>query len=159
MRRLVKKSIMNPEMFKGTLEQLSNQGREILKDIEEYKFKLEQAARITTNDQQITQKIIQKQKQLDVASGQIYAIVFDIENIDITQAYDQQQINTNPNIQTKPEVNVPINKPMNVPINNEQEDIKNVNDLVSEEKDMADEESDEDEEIEVVDEDEEIEEE
>lgn len=96
MKRLVKKSLMNPEVFKGSLNQLSTQGREILKLIEEYKFKLEQTCRLTANDQILTRKLIQKKKQLDAASGQIYSIVFDVENIDITQAYEQQQINTNP---------------------------------------------------------------
>lgn len=96
MKRLVKKSLMNPEVFKGSLDQLGKQGREILKLIEDYKFKLEQTCRLTANDQVLTQKLIQKKKQLDAASGQIYSIVFDVENIDITQAFEQQQINTNP---------------------------------------------------------------
>ena len=97
---------MNIEMFKGSLNQLSNEGRNILKLIEDYKFKLDQTCRLTANDQQLTQKLQQKRKQLDVASGQIYSIVFDIDNIDITQAYEQQQINTNPNIPIKNDNNV-----------------------------------------------------
>lgn len=98
LKRLIKQSIMNIEMFKGSLNQLSDEGRNILKLIEDYKFKLDQTCRLTANDQQLTQKLQQKRKQLDVASGQIYSIVFDIDNIDITQAYEQQQINTNPNM-------------------------------------------------------------
>ena len=101
MKRLIKQSIMNIEMFKGSLNQLSDEGRDILKLIEDYKFKLDQTCRLTANDQQLTQKLQQKRKQLDVASGQIYSIVFDIDNIDITKAYEQQQLNTNPNMPSK----------------------------------------------------------
>ena len=132
MKRLVKKSLMNPEMFKGTLDQLGNQGREILKLIEDYKFKLEQTARLLTNDQQLAQKVIQKKKQLDIASGQIYSIVFDVENLDITQAYEQQQINTNPNM---PSPQLEQNLPQS-PINDEnniEEEIDNVDDDLEEE--------------------------
>lgn len=99
MKRLIKKSIMNPEMFKGTIKQLGNKGRTILKGIEDYKFSLEQAARIVSNDQNLSQKIIEKKKVLDKAAGEIYSIVFDIENIDITQEYQDQQMKiNNPNI-------------------------------------------------------------
>ncbi len=85
MKRLIKRSMMNIEMFKGTLNQLSDEGRNILKLIEDYKFKLDQTCRLTSNNQELTQKLQQKRKQLDVASSQIYSIVFDIDNVDITQ--------------------------------------------------------------------------
>jgi len=94
-RHLIKKSLMNIQMLEGTIDQLGDQGRNILKSIEEFKFKLEQAARIVTNDQQLTQKLLQKRKILDQSAGQIYAIVFDLENLDITQIYQQQQLMMN----------------------------------------------------------------
>ena len=115
MKRLIKQSIMNIEMFKGSLNQLSDEGRNILKLIEDYKFKLDQTCRLTANDQQLTQKLQQKRKQLDVASGQIYSIVFDIDNIDITKAYEQQQINTNPNMPSNPTNSPKPNMPTNIP--------------------------------------------
>lgn len=91
MSRLRKVALMNPEMFKGTLKQLGNKGRTILKGIEDYKFSLEQAARIVTNDQNLSQRLIEKKKELDKAAGQIYSIVFEIENIDITTEFQQQK--------------------------------------------------------------------
>ena len=115
LKRLIKQSIMNIEMFKGSLNQLSDEGRNILKLIEDYKFKLDQTCRLTANDQQLTQKLQQKRKQLDVASGQIYSIVFDIDNIDITKAYEQQQINTNPNMPSNPTNSPKPNMPTNIP--------------------------------------------
>lgn len=91
MSRLKKVALMNPEMFKGTLKQLGNKGRIILKGIEDYKFSLEQAARIVANDHNLSQKMISKKKELDKAAGEIYSIVFEIENIDITKEYQEQE--------------------------------------------------------------------
>lgn len=103
-KRLIKKAFMDIEVLKGTLEQLSDEGRDILRAIEDYKFKLEQASRVVANDQMLAQKINQKQKILDAAAGQIYGIVFDIENIDITQAYtDQQMMATSPGLGEAPD--------------------------------------------------------
>ena len=90
MKRLIKESVMSQEMFESNLKQLSEKGREILRSIEDYKFTIEQAARVFTNDQQLTQKLIQKRKTMDAAAGQIYSVVFDIENIDIVSAYESQ---------------------------------------------------------------------
>jgi len=91
MSRLKKVALMNPEMFKGTLKQLGTKGRSILKEIEDYKFSLEQAARIVANDPNLGQKLVEKKKKLDKAAGEIYSIVFEIENIDITKEFQQQQ--------------------------------------------------------------------
>lgn len=90
MKRLRKESNVNPHIFRGVIDKLGQQGRVILKDIESYKFQLEQSARITANDPVLTQNIIKKKKELDKAAAQIYAIVFDIENIDVTKAYQEQ---------------------------------------------------------------------
>jgi hypothetical protein len=96
MSRLKKVALMNPEMFKGTLKQLSTKGRTILKGIEDYKFALEQAARIVANDPNLGQRLVEKKKELDKAAGEIYSIVFEIENIDITKEFQQQQFVNNP---------------------------------------------------------------
>jgi hypothetical protein len=93
--RLIKKALMDIKMLEGTIEQLGDKGREILKGIEDFKFELEQAARIVANDPTLSQKIVQKRTILDQAAGQVYAIVFDLENIDITQAYQEQQLMMN----------------------------------------------------------------
>jgi hypothetical protein len=91
MKRLIRKSMMDLDMFKSTIDQLGDEGRTVLKTLEEYKFKLEQAGRILQNDPELSQKLVQKRKTLDAAAGQIYSVVFDIENIDITQMYENQQ--------------------------------------------------------------------
>lgn len=91
MKRLIRKSMMDLEIFKSTVEQLGDEGRTVLKALEDYKFKLEQSGRILQNDPELAQKLVQKRKTLDAAAGQIYSVVFDIENIDITQMYENQQ--------------------------------------------------------------------
>jgi hypothetical protein len=111
MKRLIKKSIMDLEVFKGTIGKLGTQGRKILKELEEYKFQLEQAGRIIANDPELTQKIVQKRKSLDQIAGQVYSIVFDIENIDITQAYEQQQMMVNNPGMNQPMDGAPMGQP------------------------------------------------
>jgi len=90
MKRLIKKALIDINIFKSTLSQLSTKGRGVLKNIEDYKFTIEQTTRLLANDQHLAQKIIQKKKILDQAAGLIYSVVFDIENIDITQEYNDQ---------------------------------------------------------------------
>ena len=94
-KRLIKKSAIDIDVFEQTLENISDEGRQILINIENYKFNLEQATRIISNDEMLSQKIKQKQRILDTVAGQIYGIVFDIENIDITQLYTNQQLMVN----------------------------------------------------------------
>jgi len=106
MKRLIKKALMDIKIFESTLSQLSTKGRNVLKIIEDYKFTIEQTTRLMANDQHLAQKIIQKKKVLDQAAGLIYSVVFDIENIDITQEYQDQ-------------VQEVENGPENLPINNE----------------------------------------
>lgn len=89
--RLKKVAIMSPDMFQGQLDQISDQGRNILKSIEEYKFFVEQASRVVQNDQKLTELIINKKKNLDQAAQQIYDVVFEIENVDVIALYNEQQ--------------------------------------------------------------------
>lgn len=102
MSRLRKVALMSSEMFSGTLKQLGDKGRLILKNIEDYKFSLEQAARIVSNDNNLSQRLVEKKKELDAAAGQVYSIVFEIENIDITNEFQQQQqFVNNPNLKNQ----------------------------------------------------------
>lgn len=86
----LKKLAMDMIAFEGILNQTSNKGREILKSLEDFKFTLEQSARLLKNDQSITQGMIQKRKSLDEITAKLYQIVFDIENMDISEAFNKQ---------------------------------------------------------------------
>lgn len=86
MRRLRKLS-ENTKMYENTINQISNKGRNILKLLEDFKFVLEQSAKLLTNNQQIAQALINKRKVIDEISGKLYQVVFDIENIDISNSF------------------------------------------------------------------------
>lgn len=115
---------MNINTFENTLSQLSSKGREVLKSIEDYKFTVEQTTRLLANDQHLAQKIIQKKKILDQAAGLIYSVVFDIENIDITQEYNDQaqEVENGPeNLPQNSEESIPENQTEKTPDENIEE--------------------------------------
>lgn len=86
----LKKLAMDASTFQGTIDQTSKKGREILKSLEDLKFTFEQTARLLKNNQEIAQGIIQKRKEIDVITSKLYQIVFDIENMDISLAFNNQ---------------------------------------------------------------------
>lgn len=88
--RLRKKAIMDPSVFEGTLDQISDKGRAILKAIEEYKFYIDQTLRMIKTNPALSNLITQKKKNLDHAAQDLYSIVFEIENIDILEEYKKQ---------------------------------------------------------------------
>lgn len=124
--RLKKVALMPVNMFQNQLDQISDKGRDVLKAIEDYKFFLDQVARIVKNDPGLAQTIVGKKKNLDNAANQIYDVVFDIENMDIISLYDRQEEgveqNQKPN-DNKP--NIPHNEDKLVDQKKEQEKSKN----------------------------------
>ena len=92
MKRLIKKSDNN-NLIQHILDSLSKEGRDVLKRIEDYKFKLDQSTNMLQGNQSLQNKLKQKLKILDSASAQIYGIVFDMENYDLTpNTYDEKQL-------------------------------------------------------------------
>lgn len=90
--RLKRVALMSPDIMEKQIEQISDKGRDVLKAIEDYKFFIDQTSRVIKNDPNAAEIIERKKKNLDQASQQIYDVVFDIENMDITTLYyDQQQ--------------------------------------------------------------------
>ena len=86
----LKKLAMDMTAFQGILDQASDKGREILKSLEDFKFTLEQSARLLKNDQEVAQGMIQKRKSIDEITAKLYQLVFDIENMDISLAFNNQ---------------------------------------------------------------------
>lgn len=86
----LKRLAMDINSFQSSINQVSQKGRTILKSLEDFKFTLEQTARLLNNNQDIAQGMIQKRKGIDELTGKLYQIVFDIENMDISQAYTNQ---------------------------------------------------------------------
>lgn len=86
----LRKLAMDSNTFQGTINQTSKKGREILKSLEDLKFTFEQTARLLKNNQEIAQGMIQKRKEIDGITAKLYQIVFDIENMDISLAFNNQ---------------------------------------------------------------------
>lgn len=109
----LKKLAMDMTAFQGILDQASDKGREILKSLEDFKFTLEQSARLLKNDQEVAQGMIQKRKSIDEITAKLYQLVFDIENMDISLAFNNQ--------------NQPVmeNVPMKAPSNTQVENVDN----------------------------------
>ena len=97
----LKKLAMDIAAFQGILEQTSDKGREILKSLEDFKFTLEQSARLLKNDQEIAQGMVQKRKSIDEITTKLYQLVFDIENMDISLAFNNQNPPVMENVPTK----------------------------------------------------------
>lgn len=98
----LKKLAMDTTMFQSSVDQVSKKGRDLLKSLEDFKFTLEQTARLLNNNQDIAQGMIQKRKNVDEITSKLYQIVFDIENMDISQSYTENQP-----ITQRPDNNVP----------------------------------------------------
>lgn len=97
----LRKIAMDVSTFQGTIDQTSKKGREILKSLEDLKFTFEQTARLLKNNQEIAQGIIQKRKEIDGITAKLYQIVFDIENMDISSAFNNQNKPVMEDIPTK----------------------------------------------------------
>lgn len=97
----LRKIAMDMNAFQGTINQTSNKGREILKSLEDFKFTLEQTARLLQNNQEMAQGMIQKRKAIDEITSKLYQIVFDIENTDISMAFQTQNQPVMEDIPTK----------------------------------------------------------
>ena len=72
---------------------LAEEGRKVLQTIEDYKFKLDQSTNMLNGNEKAQSKLEQKKKILDSASSQLYGIVFDLENFDLTPVtYEDEQL-------------------------------------------------------------------
>ena len=97
----LKKVAMDMNAIKNVLDQSSSKGRKILKELEDFKFTLEQTARLLNNNQAVTQGLIKKRTAIDEISTKLYQIVFDIENLDVSESFNEQ----NPNaVQDAPQI-------------------------------------------------------
>ena len=80
----------NAELIKSSIEQISNTGREVLKQVEKFKFNLEQTSRMLSQNPQLSQGMMAKRKSVNEISEKLYQIIFDIENTDISLAFQQE---------------------------------------------------------------------
>lgn len=83
----------NTQSIQKLISGASKDGRDILKSLEEFKFKVEQCAKISGNNPEMGDKIIQNSDMLDKLMSGLYSICYDLENIDIVPQYDNDQVN------------------------------------------------------------------
>ena len=142
------------QMIKGS----AKDGREILKALEEFKFKIEQCTRVSTNEE-INDKIHQHYDMLDKLMSGLYSICFDLENVNLVPLYDNDQINLsdqsepdssnsgyNLNEEIPADVKEETTENQEEPKNNEEEESVDVSDNESEEEQEEEEEKESEEE-------------
>ena len=91
MKRLIRKAD-NTKIIINSINNLVQSGRGVLKSIENYKFQLTQSEKMMQSNETLLTKLQQKEKILDSASAQIYGIIFDLENFDLTPNYSNEQL-------------------------------------------------------------------
>ena len=91
------------QLVENTFHNIADEGRGVLKHIEDYKFKLEQSINMLNATPDLQKKLEQKQQILDSAMSQIYGIVFDLENYDLTPIYEDEQLSL-----STPDDNLPV---------------------------------------------------
>lgn len=80
----------NIKMYESAFENLGKEGRDILKSLEEYKFKLEQTSRMVSQIPKLSNGLMAKRKSIDEISNKLYQLVFDVENTDISNSFEEE---------------------------------------------------------------------
>ena len=74
------------------LQGITTEGKKILQMLENMKFKIEQAARISGNDQSLAQKIMQNSNMIDKIMSGLYSLCFNLDNLDLTPLFIPTQV-------------------------------------------------------------------
>ena len=82
--------LRNITMYENTFKNMSNEGRKILKSLEKFKFSLEQGSRIVSQIPQLSSGLMSKRKSIDEISNKLYQLVFDLENTDISNSFQEE---------------------------------------------------------------------
>lgn len=88
MKRLIRADNLT-NVYKNTFKNLGKDGRKLLKQVEEYKYKVNQAKNIF-NDDKMVKQVEKCIEDLNNVSAFIYDFVFDLENYDIVDNHDRQ---------------------------------------------------------------------
>lgn len=94
MKRLKKKAVMDKRTFNALIDNLTINGKNLLKDISAYKFHLEQINRIFENDIDLKQKIGLNFNIIDDIEKIIQNIIISFENINKEEYYEKFKNNS-----------------------------------------------------------------
>lgn len=87
-KRLIKADNLN-NVYKNIFKNLGKDGREVLKQIENYKYKISQNKEILS-DEKSSKQLDKCIEDLNNVSAFMYSFIFDLENFDIVDDYDKQ---------------------------------------------------------------------
>ena len=77
------------------LQGVSGDGRDILKQLEKLKFKTLQCTNLTANNDAISKKVKQNVDIIDKVMSTLYSVCFNLDNIDLTPLYGDEQLKFN----------------------------------------------------------------
>ena len=137
MKRLVRRA---DDLYKTIFKNLGKDGRKLLKEIENYKYKITQSLNMV-NDEKINKKIQKYVDDLNNMSAFCYSFVFDMENYNIVDDNYNKQIEFSAPKEEELEESWEAENIDNTSNDNQIDDIQN-----NEEEEMDDENKEEDEE-------------
>lgn len=88
-KRLIKAD--NPEAIESVVKGVAKDGRKILKELENFKFKMEQCTNVSANSE-LSDKIHQQYDMVDKIMDGLFSVCYDLENFNLVPQYDVDQI-------------------------------------------------------------------
>jgi hypothetical protein len=76
------------KIYKNTFLELGKEGREILRSLDEYRYKVSKSKGIINNDEKMAKKLEECIEDLNHVSAYIYDFVFELENYEIVDETD-----------------------------------------------------------------------
>lgn len=128
----------NSEAINAVFKDVATDGRELMKRLEDFKFRINQCVTLSQNNQEIADKLRQNNDMVDKLQSALYSICFNLENVDIVPLYDNTQIDMS-------EQDVPDSQEDNYDLNEEIPIEDEVVDIQDEETEGTDEENADDE--------------
>ena len=132
----------NSEAINAVFKDVAADGRELMKRLEDFKFRINQCVTLSQNNQDVSDKLRQNNDMVDKLQSALYSICFNLENLDMVPLYDNMQIDMS-------EQDVPDSQEDNYDLNEEipiEDEVVNIQDEESD--DMMDEDIDLDAEME-----------
>lgn len=88
-KRLIKAD--NSEAIESVVKGVARDGRKILKELENFKFKMEQCTNVSANSE-LSDKIHQQYDMVDKVMDGLFSVCYDLENFSLVPQYDVDQI-------------------------------------------------------------------
>ncbi len=88
-KRLIKAD--NSEAIESVVKGVAKDGRKILKELENFKFKMEQCTNVSVNSE-LSDKIHQQYDMVDKIMDGLFSVCYDLENFNLVPQYDVDQI-------------------------------------------------------------------